>query len=204
MDRAYSVLHVKSIDEEQRIFEGIATTPTPDRLGDVVEPLGMKYALPMPLLLYHDNTRPVGTVDFAKPTEKGIPFRASIPKVTEPGAVKDRVDEAWHSIKHKLVGAVSIGFRALADGVEHIKGGGLRFKATEWLELSLVTVPAQQDAKISLIRSIDTQQRAAVEHPGSVYLDRPVKIEKSESEKKAGVVYLCAQSPTLRGNDSGG
>ena len=33
MDRAYSVMTVKSIDEEQRMFEGIATTPSPDRAG---------------------------------------------------------------------------------------------------------------------------------------------------------------------------
>jgi HK97 family phage major capsid protein/HK97 family phage prohead protease len=162
MDRAYSVLTVKSIDEEQRVFEGLASTPTPDRLGDIVEPLGMKYALPMPLLLYHDNTRPVGTVDFARATKDGMPFRASIPKVTEPGVIKDRVDEAWHSIKHRLISAVSIGFKPVKDQVERLKDGGLRFLESEWLELSLVVVPANQDARISLIKSIDTQQRAAL------------------------------------------
>jgi hypothetical protein len=31
MNRAYSVFEIKSFDEEQRTFEGIASTPTPDR-----------------------------------------------------------------------------------------------------------------------------------------------------------------------------
>ena len=38
--RAWSVLTVKSVDAEQRTIEGIATTPTVDRIGDIVEPLG--------------------------------------------------------------------------------------------------------------------------------------------------------------------
>ena len=71
----------------------------------------MKYALPMPLLLYHDNKRPVGTVDFAKPTKDGIPFRARFRRCMEPGVIKDRVDEAWHSMKYKLIGAVRLASR---------------------------------------------------------------------------------------------
>ncbi|HET7375515.1 MAG TPA: hypothetical protein VFK30_02340, partial [Anaerolineae bacterium] len=44
--RAYSILEIKSFDEEQRIIEGVATTPTADRVGDIVRPLGAKFKLP--------------------------------------------------------------------------------------------------------------------------------------------------------------
>jgi hypothetical protein len=37
------------------------------------------------------------------------------------------VDEAIQSLKYKLVAAVSIGFRALKDGVERLDGGGYKF-----------------------------------------------------------------------------
>lgn len=163
MDRAYSVLNIKEFadgDEFVRI-KGIATTPAPDRMGDVVDPLGAKFTTPMPLLWQHNHDEPVGHVTFAEPTDKGIPFEAQIPNVAEAGNLKDRVDEAIHSLKYGLVSAVSIGFRALEDGVERMKSGGLRFKSWEWLELSLVTIPANSQATIQTIKSIDTELRAA-------------------------------------------
>src|SRR3954451_18578955 len=101
IQKAFSVITIKSIDEEQRVIEGIASTPTVDRMGDIVDPMGMQFKTPLPLLLYHNSEKPVGTVNFAKAEKTGIQFRASIPKVTEPGTVKDRVDEAWQSLKYK-------------------------------------------------------------------------------------------------------
>lgn len=154
-DRAYSLLEIKQVDEESRVIEGIASTPTPDRMGDVVEPMGAKFALPMPLLHQHDHNRPVGHVEFAEPTSKGIPFRAKLVTVDEPGELKDRVDLAWQEVKAGLVRAVSIGFRAIGDQVERLKEGGLRFKEWEWLELSLVTIPANSEATITTIKSFD-------------------------------------------------
>lgn len=152
---AFSLLTVKSVDDKQRVITGIASTPTPDRMLDIVEPLGARFKIPMPLLLYHNSEKPVGRVDFAKPTKEGIPFRASLPNVTEPGVVQDRVNEAYHSLKYLLLGAVSIGFRAVEGGVELLKNGGLRFKDWEWLELSLCSIPANPDAVIQSFKSMD-------------------------------------------------
>ena len=56
MDRAYAVLEVKSVDVDARIIEGFATTPTTDRNGDIVDPAGAEFTLPMPLLWQHDVT----------------------------------------------------------------------------------------------------------------------------------------------------
>lgn len=159
MNRAYSVLDIKAYNDDERVIEGIASTPSADRMGDVVEPLGAKFALPMPLLWQHNHDEPVGHVEFAKPTAKGIPFTARIAKIDDPGKLKDRVDEAWQSVKARLVSAVSIGFRSLDHEV--MKDGGYRFKSWEWLELSLVTIPAQSEATITAIKSIDAELRAA-------------------------------------------
>ena len=160
--KAFSVLEVKAVDDEQREITGIASTPSVDRMGDIVEPMGAKFKTPMPLLLYHNSEKPVGNVTFAKPTKFGIPFRASLPKVSEPGTIKDRVDEAWHSLKYKLLGAVSIGFSAEKGGYEPLKDGGIRFTSWNWLELSLVAIPAQPDAVITGIKSFDSELRAAL------------------------------------------
>jgi HK97 family phage major capsid protein/HK97 family phage prohead protease len=160
MNRAYSVLDVKSVDTENRIIRGTATTPTPDRMGDIVEPLGVEFKNPMPLLWQHQADKPVGTVKFDKPTKNGITFEARLAQIDEPGTLKDRIDEAWQSVKAGLVSAVSIGFRALEYAF--IEGtGGIRFEKSEVMELSLVTIPANADATISQIKSIDTAIRAA-------------------------------------------
>lgn len=155
MDRAYSLLTERSFSENDKfvVVEGIASTPTPDRVDDVVDPMGAEFALPMKLLLQHDHDKPVGNMTFARPTPKGIPFRAEIPRVTEPGKVKDRVDEAIHSLKYNLISAVSIGFRPLE--IEHLKSGGIKFTRWLWYELSLVTIPANAEAVITAVKSLD-------------------------------------------------
>lgn len=160
MNRAYSLLDIRAMDDETRLIEGIASTPSPDRYGDVVEPLGAQFTLPMALLWQHNAEKPVGTVEFAKPTKSGIPFKARLAKVDEPGNLKDRIDEAWQSIKAGLVRAVSIGFRSLEHS--YMEGGGVHFQKWEWLELSLVTIPANSDAVITAVKNLDRQHIAAV------------------------------------------
>ena len=159
--RAYSVLTVKSVDAARRVIRGVATTPQPDRAGDIVEPLGATFAAEMPLLLHHNSRAPVGVARFSPPTLAGIDFEAELPTIDEPGDVKNEVDRAWTSILHKLIRGVSIGFRALDDAVEVLASGGLRFLKTEIVELSLVTIPANQDATIAIIKSFD---QAALGH----------------------------------------
>src|SRR5262245_53979749 len=130
MDRAYSVLNIKSIDPQLRILRGTATTPTTDRMGDIVEPLGVRFAAEMPLLWQHNHDQPVGTVRFKPATERGIDFEARIASSNEPGTLKNRLDEAWQSVKLGLVKAVSIGFRAI-DWDWMKEGNGIHFKETE-------------------------------------------------------------------------
>jgi HK97 family phage prohead protease len=162
MDRAYSLITVKEMDDERRVIRGMATTPEVDRMGDIVDPFGVKVAGDIPLFLYHDSNQTVGRAKFGKATKDGIPFEAHLPVVKEAGRLKDRVDEAWQMVKYRLITGVSIGFRAMEDGYERLKSGGLKFTATEVLELSLVPVPANASATIHAIKSIDGQQRAAL------------------------------------------
>jgi HK97 family phage major capsid protein/HK97 family phage prohead protease len=186
MDRAYATLTVKAVREDERIITGIATTPTPDRVGDIVEPLGVKFKNPLPLLHQHNSAEPVGFVRFGKPSEEGIPFEARLPKVDEPPSLKDRIDTAWQEVKLGLVPAVSIGFRALEKS--RLESGGTRFIETEVLELSLVTIPANQDATIQTIKSTDAKLLAALGHgQQSVNSPRPGASGTSRPIVKVGV-----------------
>lgn len=161
--RAYSVLTVKSFDAEQRTIEGIASTPTVDRIGDVVEPMGAKFNLPIPLLWQHKSDQPVGHVMVAKATKDGISIRAKLAKIEESGELKNLVDKAWQAVKAGLVRGLSIGFQPEADGVELLESKtGFRFTKWSWLELSLVTIPANMEATITTVKSIDADLRAAL------------------------------------------
>lgn len=162
--RAYSLLNVKDVAQENEfhVVRGMATTPEVDRMGDIVEPLGAKFAETIPLLWQHDSSKPVGHTQLGKPTKSGIPFTSWLPVVKEAGALKERIDEAVQSLQYRLVGAVSIGFRVLNDAFERLESGGLKFNEYEILELSLVTVPANQEATITSIKSLDQKTLAAL------------------------------------------
>lgn len=160
--RAFSALEVKGVNEEQRVITGLATSPVPDRVGDVVNQFGAKFAKSIPLFLYHDSKLTVGTVELGRPTSEGIPFKAYLPKIAEPGALQQRVDEAWQMVKYKLIAAVSIGFKEMSGKVERLKNGGLHFLESEILELSLVPIPMQSLATIHSIKSFDATTRHAL------------------------------------------
>lgn len=160
LSRAYSLLTVKSVDEDARVITGMATTPEPDRMGDIVEPKGAQFKLPIPLLWQHDASQPIGHVVSAKVTADGIEVKAQILKLDEAGPLKDRLDEAWQSIKAGLVRGLSIGFKAVESA--RIEGTyGYRFIKWLWLELSAVTIPANGEATITAIKSLDAPFLAA-------------------------------------------
>lgn len=152
MDRAFAKLSIKSVDEERREIRGVASTVSADRMGDIVDPRGAQYELPMPLLWQHDANQPVGHVTAAKTSDERIEITARVEKSDEPGRLKDRLDEAWQTVKLGLVRGLSIGFRGLE--VEPLKTGGLNFKTWDWLELSMVTIPANAEANIQTIKSV--------------------------------------------------
>lgn len=192
-NRAYSILNIKTVDDEKRVIRGTATTPKPDRVGDIVEPLGVKFKNPMPLLWQHDSRKPIGEVRFDKPTEDGIDFEARLadPNEATSPALKDRLQEAWDSVKMKLVKAVSIGFRAL----EHswMDDGGIHFLKTEVMELSLVTIPANDEATFQAIKSLDSKVLAAsgLDTKG---MERPVK--PGDTGNKKGVKVTIPSKET--------
>lgn len=152
-NRAYSTIQIKSVDEGRRVIKGVATTPNVDRVGDIIEPLGVKFTNPMPFLWMHDHDCPVGMVSFDKPTKNGITFEAEFvnPDTVDSPTLKDRLQLAWDSVKTGLVRAVSIGFRPLEWAF--MDGNGIRYDECEVYELSGVTVPANADALISGVKS---------------------------------------------------
>lgn len=158
MDKAYSVFEIKAVDNEKRIIRGIASSPGTDRVGDIVEPEGAVFKLPIPLLWQHQHNSPIGFVTEAKVTKKGIEIVAELVSVASPSQLAARLEEAWQSIVTGLVRGLSIGFSPLE--YSYMDNGGVRYSKWGWHELSTVTVPCNADANITAIKSLSEQQAA--------------------------------------------
>jgi len=154
-DSATTVTRVYEDENGERIIEGIASTPSTDRMGDQVNPQGVKFQLPLPLLWQHDPERACGNVIAAEVRPEGIKFRAAL----APAGTLSAIDSHWQELKAGLVRFVSVGFRSLKSSA--IKTG-LRFDEWEWLELSCVTIPANPDAAITTVRAFAPPQRDAL------------------------------------------
>jgi len=180
--RAFSKFEIKAVDDAKRIISGIATTPTADRMGDIVEPDGAVYDLPLPFLWMHDSAQPVGHVIAAKVSKTGISVDVQIAQTDKPGMLKDRLDEAWDTLNLKLVRGLSIGFAPIEYSIIE-ETYGLHFQKWNWLELSAVTIPANVDASISAIKRFDTSALAAL------------------GRQKRSVVSLIKPSPGVSGKN---
>ncbi|WGM01778.1 phage major capsid protein [Arsenophonus nasoniae] len=150
--RSYSLLTIKSVNEEKREIKGVATTPSSDSYGDIVDPDGGVFTLPIPLLWQHNHDEPIGEVTEAKVTKEGIEVKAKLAKVASPSRLSARLDEAWESIKSGLVKGLSIGFRPLE--YVFIDEGGIHFTKWQWFELSAVTIPANVDCSLQTVKSL--------------------------------------------------
>ena len=190
--RAYSLFTIKSVDDDERVIEGIASTPKTDRMGDIVEPKGAQFTLPIPLLWQHKSGEPIGHVTKATITDDGILVRAELVKFDEPGELKNLLDKAWHMIKTRLVRGLSIGFQPIE--MADIAGSwGQRFLTWDWLELSAVTIPANMDATIQTVKSCDTFA------PGGDRRGKSVRVLKPAASPGApGSVKLISPSSGAR------
>lgn len=187
---AVSLLKVKAVNEDTREITGIATTPSPDRYGDIVMPEGAKFQLPIPLLWQHDHQSPIGQVTSAKVTAEGIEIKATLAKADSPSQLAARLEEAWQSIRLGLVKGLSIGFRPIEYA--YIDEGGIRFTSWEWYELSVVTVPVNAEGTIQTVKSIDEKLRAASGKPHIVS-----KITKSAGDTAPKPVQIKGNSMNI-------
>lgn len=130
----------KFVSSGGRRIRGVASSSRPDRMGDIVEPKGGIWSLPVPLLWMHNHREPVGWVRAIDVGTSELRIEAEF--ATGVG----RADEIWAMVDRGLVDSFSIGFRSLQS--EPLANGGLRFTKWELLEVSCVSVPANADAKI--------------------------------------------------------
>jgi HK97 family phage major capsid protein/HK97 family phage prohead protease len=166
--RAYSTIVIKAVDDEKRIIEGVASTPTPDRENEVIVPEGITFKLPLPLLRFHKLEQPIGTIFEAKSSPQGFFIKAQLPG---PGILA-YVDETWAQIKAGLIRGLSIRIRSLQETWDKAIGG-YRYLVSEALEVSVCTIPANIEANITAVKSFDQGAAATGQKRPPVRLDAP-------------------------------
>lgn len=172
LNRACTLMTIKAVNEDDRIITGIASTPSPDRDGDIMEPEGAKFRSDTPFLWQHDRTQPIGSCT-PKMVKEGLQITAKLVKPTPdmPSQLVARLDEAWASIKSGLVKGLSIGF--LPIEYSYLDEGGIRFLSWDLLEVSAVTIPANAECNITTVKSYDRQLLAASGNENPVVKSTP-------------------------------
>ena len=130
----------KFLSSGTRTIQGLASTDSIDRQGDLVVQNAGRWELPLPLLWQHKHDQPIGWVRTIEVRKDGLWITAEL--ATGIG----KADEAWAMIESRLCESFSIGFQA--HEWEPLASGGKRFTAWTLLEISCVTIPANPDAKI--------------------------------------------------------
>lgn len=165
----------KFVGNGKRKIRGLANSGGLDRAGDIVEPHGGRWTLPVPLLWQHKHDQPIGWVREIEARSDGLWIDAELAEGV------GKADEAWRMIELGLVDSYSIGFRV--HKWDPLPDGGMRFTSWSLLEISVVTVPCDPGAKISRSTNAAGSARASGPipgHPGSI------RIIKSRGSTKAG------------------
>ena len=126
------------------------------------------------LFLYHDATQPVGVVTERVDTPEGMMFAAKIAK-TAAG------DEALQLASEGVLDSVSVGVNPTK--FKYDKDGVMVVTAADWLELSMVPVPAFSGAVITDVAASAVQEIPAEEQTVTIVADdiTTKEIEVSES-----------------------
>ena len=152
------VFHITSTFEKSNLEEdgsitikGLASTNALDRTGDIIDHNAWKeggldnYGDNPIILFNHDYNRPIGRAKYCDVTQNGLELEAKISK-----SAGDIVD----LIKDGVLGAFSVGFK-VKDADYNKETDGFFIKSAELLEVSVVSIPANQTATFSIAKSFD-------------------------------------------------
>lgn len=143
----------KSADDSEELkITGLASGTNKDRVSDVIPSTawlgGLENFLKNPIILFnHNYSRPVGKVIDYKVDDQGLHVTAQISKADP---------TVWQLIKDGILKAFSVGMIVKDAAYDEISDIFV-LKEVELLEISVVSVPAHQDALFSVAKSFETE-----------------------------------------------
>jgi len=155
--KVYTVLsEIKSMSKGKDTITvtGMASTSDIDRVGDVIVPDawtkgGLDNYTKNPIILFnHNYNNPIGKGTEFKVTDKGLEITAEISKADPRVATL---------VEQGILKTFSVGFRVKdADYLEET--GGLKITDAELIEVSIVSIPANQSAVFEVVKSYNSQE----------------------------------------------
>lgn len=137
-------------------FDYVMSDESVDRMGDVIEARGWKlgHFKRNPIALFnHKSDFPIGHWTNVRVDGDRLVGRLHL----LPAGVSERLDEIRAAVEAGVLRAVSVGFSATK--AEPLTTGGVRFKESELVECSLVSVPANPNA-LQIARSLNLSDDA--------------------------------------------
>lgn len=151
-DSAFSIKKDDSSPDSVYI-EGYASTTDRDRSGDVVSATawkkGLENYLKNPIILaYHDHDDPVGRMVEHRIDARGLWIKARISAAAE----------IYELVRDKILTAFSIGFKVM-DADYDKSADVFIIKELELVEISIVSVPANQNTLFSLAKAFKSPEQ---------------------------------------------
>ena len=167
-------------------IKGSASTNALDRAGDIIQPDawtkgGLESYKGNPIILFnHDYNKPIGRATDLSVTDNGLDISAKISKAA---------GDITQLVKDGVLGAFSVGFRC-KDSEYMTETDGYKIKDAELFEVSVVSVPCNQNATFGLAKSFDSMDdyrkyQSEFLKANSVESADAVKIEQPSEEKSS-------------------
>jgi HK97 family phage prohead protease len=147
---------IKSVEEGETELKiaGYASTNSIDRSSDKILSTawtkgGLKNFQNNPILLFnHNYDKPIGRVVEVDTDSKGLRIK---------GVISKSAGDVYNLVKEGVLSTFSVGFM-IKDADYDKSADGLIIKDAELLEVSVVSVPCNQDATFSVAKSFDNQE----------------------------------------------
>ena len=155
-------------------FSGYASTfLNIDEGGDVVMPGAFKASLGRrrPKLLWqHDIAEPLGRVMGLREDERGLFGEFKISRTS-------RGHDAYQLLKDGAIDSMSIGY--IPEDQEFSDSGVRQLKAVELLEISVVSIPMNEEALITAVKARGVERELVAS--GAVDMSEPITIDRGPS-----------------------
>lgn len=168
-------------DSGELVIAGLANATTKDRMGDVILQEAWNkggldnYAKNPIILAFHNHSKPIGKALDVTSSIDGLQIRAQISKAA---------GDVYELIKDGTLKAFSVGF-IVKDAEYDPKVDIFKILDLELLEVSVVSVPANQDSVFSLDKAFDSEAEC-LEFKKSFIKTTPIEDKTKESNNQNG------------------
>lgn len=184
-------------EDEDLLITGHASTNDEDRSGDIIVSDAWKKSgalanyLKNPVVLaFHDMSRPIGRTISHEVDEKGLKVTAKISKA---------VGEVVTLIKEGILSAFSVGF-TVKDADFDRESGVFIIKDLELYEISVVSIPANQNTLFSVSKNFSDQEEYNEFKKQFIKSEETLMVDKTKTDSRdesIDVAALAAQISSM-------